>query len=41
VYLEEQRQLQLKAEEEKRLAQEAEQQRRHETTDTWEHYFAK
>jgi hypothetical protein len=41
VYLEEQRQLQMTTEEEKRLAQEAEQQRRHETPDTWEHYFAK
>jgi hypothetical protein len=41
VYLKEQHQQKMKAEEEKRLAQEAEQQRRHETTDTWEHYFAK
>jgi hypothetical protein len=31
----------MKAEEEKRLAQEAEQQRRHETPDTWEYYFIK
>jgi hypothetical protein len=31
----------MKDEEEKRLAQEAEQQRRHETLDTWKHYFAK
>jgi hypothetical protein len=41
VYLEEQRQLQMKAEEEERLAQEAKQQRRRETPDTWEHYFTK
>jgi hypothetical protein len=31
----------MKAEEEKRLAQEAEQQRRRETPETWEHYKAK
>jgi hypothetical protein len=31
----------MKAEVENRLAQEAEQQRRHETPDTWVHYFAK
>jgi hypothetical protein len=31
----------MKAEEEKRLAQEAEQQWRRETPETWEHYFAK
>jgi hypothetical protein len=31
----------MKAEEEKRLAQEAKQQRRRETSSTWEHYFAK
>jgi hypothetical protein len=31
----------MKAEEEKRLAQEAKQQRRRETPETWEHYFAK
>jgi hypothetical protein len=31
----------MKAEEEKRLAHEAEQQRRRETTDTWEYYFRK
>jgi hypothetical protein len=41
VYLEEQRQLQMKVEEEKKLAQEAEQQRRRETLDTWEHYKAR
>jgi hypothetical protein len=41
MYLDEQRQLQMKAEEEKRLAQEAEQQRRCETPGTWEYYFAK
>jgi hypothetical protein len=41
VYLEKQRQLQMKAEEEERLAQEAEQQRRCETPGTWEHYFVK
>jgi tagatose-1,6-bisphosphate aldolase non-catalytic subunit AgaZ/GatZ len=41
VYLEEKRQLQIKAEEEKRLAQETEQQRRCETPGTWKHYFAK
>jgi hypothetical protein len=41
VYLEEQWQLQMKVEEEKRLAQEAEQQRRRETSGTWQHYFAK
>jgi hypothetical protein len=41
VYLEEQRQLQMKAKKEKMLAQEAEQQRRRETPDTWKHYFAK
>jgi hypothetical protein len=37
VYLEEHHQLQMKAEEEKRLAQEAEQQRRHEIPGSWEH----
>jgi hypothetical protein len=31
----------MKVEEEKRLAQEAEQQRRCETLGTWEYYFAK
>jgi hypothetical protein len=31
----------MKAEEEKRLAYEAEQQRRRKTTDTWEYYFGK
>jgi hypothetical protein len=31
----------MKAEEEKRLAHEIEQQRRHETPRTWEHYKAK
>jgi hypothetical protein len=31
----------MKAEKEKRLAQEAEQQRRHETPDTWKYYFTK
>jgi hypothetical protein len=31
----------MKAEEEKRLAQEVEQQRRRETPDTWEYYFTK
>jgi hypothetical protein len=41
MYLEEHHQLQMKAEEEKRLAQEAEQHRRRETPSTWEHYFAK
>jgi hypothetical protein len=41
VYLEKQHQQQMKAKEEKRLAQEAEQQRRRETPGTWEHYFAK
>jgi hypothetical protein len=41
VYLEEQRQLQRKAEEEKRLVQEVEEQRRCETPETWEHYFTK
>jgi hypothetical protein len=41
VYLEEQCQLQMKAEEKKRLAQKVEQQRRCETPGTWEHYFAK
>jgi hypothetical protein len=41
VYLEEQCQQQMKVGEEKRLAQEAEQQRRRETLGTWEHYFAK
>jgi hypothetical protein len=41
VHLEEQCQQQMKAAEEKRLAQEVEQQRRHETPDTWEHYFVK
>jgi hypothetical protein len=38
LYCEEQRH---KAEEEKRLAQEAEQKRRHETPGTWEHYKAR
>jgi hypothetical protein len=38
VYLAEEHQLQMNAEEEKRLA---EQQRRHETPDTWEHYKAR
>jgi hypothetical protein len=41
VYLEEQHQQQMKVEEENRLAQETEQQRRRETPGTWEHYFAK
>jgi hypothetical protein len=41
VYLEEQCQLQRKVEEEKKLAWEAEEQRRRETSGTWEHYFAK
>jgi hypothetical protein len=41
VYLEEQRQLQMKGGEDMRLAQEAEQQRSRETPGTWEHYFAK
>jgi hypothetical protein len=41
MYLEEQRQLQMKAKEEKRLAWEDEEQRRRETPGTWEHYFAK
>jgi hypothetical protein len=40
-YLEEQRQLQMKAEEEKRLAREVEEWRRRETSETWEHYFTK
>jgi hypothetical protein len=39
IYLEEQCQVQMKVEEEKMLAQEAEQ--RCETPDTWEHYFTK
>jgi hypothetical protein len=38
VYCEKQR---LKAKEEKRLAQEVEQKRRHETPGTWEHYKAR
>jgi hypothetical protein len=41
VYLGEQHQLQMKAEEETRLAREAEEQRRRETPETWEHYFVK
>jgi hypothetical protein len=41
MYLEEQRQLQMKAKEEKRLAREAKEQRRRETPGTWEHYYAK
>jgi hypothetical protein len=41
MYHEEQCQQQMKAEEEKRLAHEIEQQRRHETPGTWEHYKAK
>jgi hypothetical protein len=41
MYLEEQHQWQMKAEEERRLAQEVKQQRRRETPDTCEHYFAK
>jgi hypothetical protein len=41
VYLEEQHQQQMKAEQEKRLAQETEQQRRCETPTTWGYYFAK
>jgi hypothetical protein len=41
VYLEEQHQLQRKAEEEKRLAREVKEQRRRETPETWEHYFTK
>jgi hypothetical protein len=41
MYLEEQRQLQRKAEEVERLAWEAEEHRRLETPMTWEHYFAK
>jgi hypothetical protein len=41
MYLEEQCQRHMKAEEEKMLAQETEQQRRREIAGTWEHYFAK
>jgi hypothetical protein len=41
MYLEEERQLQMKAKKEKRLAREFEEQRRRETPGTWEHYFAK
>jgi hypothetical protein len=41
MYLEEQHQLQMKAKEEERLAQEVEQHKKRETPDTWEHYFAK
>jgi hypothetical protein len=41
MYLAEQHQLQMKAGEEKRLAQEAEKRRGRETPETWEHYFAK
>jgi hypothetical protein len=41
VYLEEHHQQRMKAEEEKRLAREVEQHRRHETFGTWEYYFAK
>jgi hypothetical protein len=41
MYLEEQHQWQMKAEEERRLAQEVKQQRRRETPGTCEHYFAK
>jgi hypothetical protein len=41
MYLEEKHQLQMKVGEEKRLAQEAEEQRRRVTPETWEHYFAK
>jgi hypothetical protein len=41
MYLEEQCQQQMKAEEEKRLANEAKQRRRRETPRTWEHYKAR
>jgi hypothetical protein len=37
VYFKEQRQLQMKAEDEKRLAEEVEQQRMRKTPETWEH----
>jgi hypothetical protein len=41
MYIEEQHQQRMKDEEAERLAREAEQHRRRETPETWEHYFAK